>query len=101
MHRRSLRVRLLAIVLAGIAIIAAVEALIGNWGLTNVRDVAINDSSGALKSQAADYLQTLAQGRADAIGQGLNTAQELASATRDYAGQLKASGSYEPPALNL
>ena len=46
MHRRSLRVRLLAIVLAGIAIIAAVEALIGNWGLTNVRDVAITATAG-------------------------------------------------------
>jgi anti-anti-sigma regulatory factor/HAMP domain-containing protein len=96
MHRRSLLSRLLGIVLAGITAIAATEAVAGNWGLGRVRDLAIEGSAHALRANAADYLQTLARERAATIGQSLNAAQQLASATRDYLDQIGASE--RPPA---
>jgi anti-anti-sigma regulatory factor/HAMP domain-containing protein len=89
--RNSLRTRLLTIVLLGIVAITAAEALVGWWGLGRVRDLAIDGSTQALRQQSSDYLQALARGRASAIGQNLFTAQQLAGAIRDYAGQLGAA----------
>lgn len=88
MQRGTLRTRLLGIVSLGIIAIAAVEALVGGWGLGRMRDLAIDGSSQALEQQAGDYLQNLAQERASALGQNLNASQQLASATRDYLSQV-------------
>lgn len=88
MQRGTLRTRLLGIVSLGIIAIAAVEALVGGWGLGRMRDLAIDGSSQALEQQAGDYLQNLAHERASALGQNLNASQQLASATRDYLSQV-------------
>jgi anti-anti-sigma regulatory factor/HAMP domain-containing protein len=91
MHRRSLRVRLLAIVLLGIIAIAGVQALVGVWGLNRVRDLAIDDSTQALQQQAGAYLQTVAREQATTTDETLKTTQRLAEALARYLAQTPAS----------
>src|SRR5215471_10062110 len=81
---RSLRIRLLALVLIGIGTLTLVDILVSNWGLINIRDRAIAGSSSALRSQAETYLHKLALDRALSIDQTLNTVQQITATTQRY-----------------
>jgi anti-anti-sigma regulatory factor/HAMP domain-containing protein len=97
--RRSLRIRLLAIVLVGIIILTATNALLSGWGLTRVRDRAIADNAEVLEQRTQVYLLRMAQERAASTDQTLNAIQELAEATARYLAQARPPSPADAPAL--
>jgi anti-anti-sigma factor len=100
MHHRSLRVRLLAIVLVGICLLALINGLLNEWGLVRVRNRAISDSAEVLEQRTVTYLLRMAQERAASTDKTLRAAQHLAEATATYLAQTSdSSPSDAPPAL--
>jgi anti-anti-sigma regulatory factor/HAMP domain-containing protein len=100
MHHRSLRVRLLAIVLVGICLLALINALLSEWGLGRVRNSAISDSAEVLEQRTQTYLLRMAQERAAGTDKTLRTAQHLAEATATYLAQTSDTSLPDaPPAL--
>jgi anti-anti-sigma regulatory factor/HAMP domain-containing protein len=100
MHHRSLRVRLLAIVLVGICLLALINALLSEWGLGRVRNSAISDSAEVLGQRTQTYLLRMAQERAAGTDKTLRTAQHLAEATATYLAQTSDTSLPDaPPAL--
>jgi hypothetical protein len=83
MHHRSLPVRLLAIVLVGICLLALINALLSEWGLGRVRNSAISDSAEVLEQRTQTYLLRMAQERA--AGTDLRSAVEQLLARRPQA----------------
>jgi anti-anti-sigma regulatory factor/HAMP domain-containing protein len=81
MHR-NLRVRLLALVLISIGLLALVNVLVSTWSLVRIRDHAIVGSTTALRRQAEGYLRRLAQDRARAFDQKLGTVDQIAAITK-------------------
>ncbi len=88
---RSLRVRLLMMILAGIGILAIINVFANTWLLFRVRDQAVNDSAAALQTQAGGYLERLAQERAYSVSQKLTSIQKIATATSEHLSQVLAT----------
>jgi anti-anti-sigma regulatory factor/HAMP domain-containing protein len=100
MRHRSLRVRLLAIVLVGICLLALINGLLSEWGLVRVRNSAISDSAEVLEQRTQIYLLRMAQERAAGTDKTLRTAQHLAQATATYLAQTSDTSLPDaPPAL--
>jgi anti-anti-sigma regulatory factor/HAMP domain-containing protein len=95
--RRSLRTRLLAIVLISIVLLTIVNVLVGAWGLGRVRDRAIGDSSEALQRQAEGYLLRLAQERAIGTSQTIGAARQILVATKDFLIDSRITGERNTP----
>src|SRR5262245_7407263 len=83
-RRKSLRTRLLAIVLVGVVVLTIVNILTSTWGLSRVRDRAVANNASAQLQWAERTLQTLAHERADATYQRLNAVERLAIIARDH-----------------
>src|SRR6476646_2435964 len=96
--RRSLRARLMAIVLVGIGVLSLVNGLVGYWGLVRVRDRAISDNAEVFKQKTENYLLRMAQERAISTAEILKTAQQIAASVANYLAQTSAPSQADVPA---
>jgi anti-anti-sigma regulatory factor/HAMP domain-containing protein len=95
--RRSLRTRLLATILAAIALLTLVNVLTSAWGVGRIRDRAISDSAEALQRQAERYLLRLAQERAFGASQTFGSVRQILVATNDYLRDSSTAGAQGQP----
>lgn len=96
-HNRSVRTRLLAIVLISIGILTALNVLVDEWGIERISEHATNNSSQALQRDAERHLQRLAQERANATNRTLSAASQVAVIARDFAARSAATSQDAPP----
>jgi len=100
MNYRSLRVRLLAIVLFSICLLALINGLLNEWSLARVRSHAISDSAEVLQQRAETYFLRMAQERAGSTDKTLRAAEQYAQAMASNLAQSPGSSfADDPPAL--